>query len=194
MKIHRYPLIDNKSTIQLKLIHLSALYDHKDPSPPRLKDLDSSVASYIFESFQEIEKKDSAQIQIIFQKSPNQEEKFELAREAIHQYFSFEAASLDKRIRHIFREGRKALFIGLFFLGFATIMMHSFSFKISEPLQAFFKEGVTLTGWVAMWRPINVFLYEWWPVSDKKKLCQKLSTIPIVFQTTDLLKGAFHSK
>jgi hypothetical protein len=27
-----------------------------------------------------------------------------------------------------------------------------------------FREGLLIGGWVAMWRPIEVFLYDWWPI------------------------------
>ncbi|HEX9126930.1 MAG TPA: hypothetical protein VF948_11040 [Methylomirabilota bacterium] len=25
-------------------------------------------------------------------------------------------------------------------------------------------EGLLIVGWVAMWRPLEIFLYEWWPI------------------------------
>ena len=27
-----------------------------------------------------------------------------------------------------------------------------------------FREGLLIVGWVAMWRPLEVFLYDWWPI------------------------------
>jgi hypothetical protein len=34
-------------------------------------------------------------------------------------------------------------------------------------------------GWVAMWRPLEVFLYDWWPIRAEGRLLQRLSTIPV---------------
>ena len=35
-------------------------------------------------------------------------------------------------------------------------------------LRSFIKEGLILVGWVSMWKPINIFLYEWWPLIEAK--------------------------
>ena len=31
------------------------------------------------------------------------------------------------------------------------------------------REGLVITGWVAMWRPIEVLLYDWWPLVQTRK-------------------------
>ena len=31
------------------------------------------------------------------------------------------------------------------------------------------REGLVITGWVAMWRPIEVLLYDWWPLIQTRK-------------------------
>ena len=30
-------------------------------------------------------------------------------------------------------------------------------------------EGLVIGGWVVMWRPIEVLLYDWWPLVQKRK-------------------------
>jgi len=34
-------------------------------------------------------------------------------------------------------------------------------------------------GWVAMWRPLEVFLYDWWPIRAEIRLFERLSTMPV---------------
>jgi hypothetical protein len=34
-------------------------------------------------------------------------------------------------------------------------------------------------GWVAMWRPLEIFLYDWWPIVAERKLFDRLSTMPV---------------
>jgi hypothetical protein len=36
-----------------------------------------------------------------------------------------------------------------------------------------------ISGWVAMWRPIQIFLYAWWPVRNLGRLYDKLSHLKI---------------
>ena len=40
-------------------------------------------------------------------------------------------------------------------------------------------EGLLIAGWVAMWRPIDTFLYGWWPLRRKCAIYAKLTTIPV---------------
>jgi hypothetical protein len=36
------------------------------------------------------------------------------------------------------------------------------------------KESLLIGGWVAMWRPMQIFLYEWWPIVRKGNIYRNL--------------------
>ena len=42
-----------------------------------------------------------------------------------------------------------------------------------------FREGLIICGWVAMWRPIQIFLYDWWPILGDRRLFDRLSRMPV---------------
>ncbi|MDP4361090.1 hypothetical protein QR510_31140, partial [Escherichia coli] len=39
----------------------------------------------------------------------------------------------------------------------------------------FFNEGLIILGWVANWRPVEIFLYEWWPLARRQNLYTRLA-------------------
>jgi len=41
------------------------------------------------------------------------------------------------------------------------------------------RESLTIGGWVSMWRPLEVFLYDWWPIRNEARLSERLSAMPI---------------
>ena len=41
------------------------------------------------------------------------------------------------------------------------------------------REGFLIGGWVAMWRPLEIFLYEWWPIRAEIRLDRRLGAIPV---------------
>jgi hypothetical protein len=41
------------------------------------------------------------------------------------------------------------------------------------------EEGLTIIGWVAMWRPIDIYLYRWWPLRRLGRYYRKLAEIPV---------------
>jgi hypothetical protein len=50
-----------------------------------------------------------------------------------------------------------------------------FGNHIAEILQ----EGLLIGGWVAMWRPMEIFLYDWWPIRAEAALADRLSVMPV---------------
>jgi hypothetical protein len=47
--------------------------------------------------------------------------------------------------------------------------------RISEIL----RESLLIGGWVAMWRPMEVFLYDWWPIRADAQLADRLSAMRV---------------
>jgi hypothetical protein len=40
---------------------------------------------------------------------------------------------------------------------------------------AVLQQSFVIGGWVAMWRPIEVFLYDWWPIRAEARLYDRLA-------------------
>ena len=40
-------------------------------------------------------------------------------------------------------------------------------------------ESLLIGGWVAMWRPLEIFLYDWWPIRAEARLLDRLSAMPV---------------
>ena len=43
------------------------------------------------------------------------------------------------------------------------------------PYAKLVQESVVIGGWVALWQPINIFLYDWWPIRRLVKLYDRLA-------------------
>lgn len=41
------------------------------------------------------------------------------------------------------------------------------------------RQGLVICGWVAMWRPLEIFLYGWWPIRREARLYDRLSIMPV---------------
>jgi hypothetical protein len=41
------------------------------------------------------------------------------------------------------------------------------------------KESFTIGGWVAMWRPLEIYLYDWWPLRDEWRLLERLARMKV---------------
>jgi hypothetical protein len=43
----------------------------------------------------------------------------------------------------------------------------------------FIEEGFIIIGWVAYWRPLEIFLYDWWPLAQQRKLYRRIAAAPV---------------
>jgi hypothetical protein len=80
----------------------------------------------------------------------------------------------------LFRRGRTILLIGLTVLA-AAIASGDFLATLlkTSRLSEIIRESLTIGGWVAMWCPLEVFLYDWWPIRNEARLSDRLATMPV---------------
>jgi hypothetical protein len=57
----------------------------------------------------------------------------------------------------------------------------AFSFG-NDAASDIFGEGMLIIGWVAMWRPLEIFLYEWVPIRRRCHILAKLAAMPVSVQ------------
>lgn len=172
------------STIEIRLGRLQQLFNSLDPSPFHERDLDQDAEDYLVDSADEHPLKTPLTLIIHMpadQLAPHAAP--DLAR-AIHNYFAYRMEETQRRLRFFFRDGRIALAVGLAFL-FTCILLRQLALAVGRGVVAqIADEGLYIVGWVAMWRPLEIFLYDWRPIRHRHRLFAKLSRIPVVVRTT----------
>ena len=83
----------------------------------------------------------------------------------------------EHEFRRLLRLGRTSLLVGLAFLSLCTLGAKALGALGGGPYPYLdiLREGLIIAGWVAMWRPIQIFLYEWWPIVRRRRMLQNLS-------------------
>ena len=101
-------------------------------------------------------------------------------KQAVSENFRRNARSARDRLHRLFRRGRTSLAIGLVFL-ILTILGSEFAANAIGPGRwaDIARESLLIGGWVAMWRPLETFLYDWWPILAEVRLFDRLSAIPV---------------
>ena len=103
-----------------------------------------------------------------------------ILREAMSEYFAQRAIATRRNLRDLFRRGRISLAIALAFLATSIVIGDAIAAYFRESrLAEVIREGFLIGGWVAMWRPIEVFLYDWWPIRAEARLFDRLSKMPV---------------
>ncbi|MBF8269299.1 MAG: hypothetical protein HW386_1008, partial [Gammaproteobacteria bacterium] len=81
--------------------------------------------------------------------------------------------------RRLLRGGWKNLGIGLIFLTVCLFGAQLLSTVEDGTLIAILRESLLIGGWVAMWRPMEIFLYERWPGKRQQELYTRLSNMRV---------------
>lgn len=171
--------------IELSLRRLPQLFNSLDPSPFHEKDLDPDAEAYLVGAARELGYK--APIKLVIHLPADELTWADKTRvgDAIHNYFGYRRRTVQRDLRLSFRRGRISLAIGLMSL---IVCMALRELVLALPSEAFSRaiaEGLMILGWVAMWGPLQIFLYDWWPMAQTARVLQRLSQVPIELRRLD---------
>lgn len=178
-KLPRYRVIGGIPSVELKLKTPRQLFDERDPAPFRERDLDDDAAEYIVSSVRELKDQGDVRLSLYFESLGEFENKPSDIARAIHQFFAYEADRKRRELKETFHHGLISLAIGMTFLSLCVWFAHGIEKENASLFQWFTYEGLMLMGWVSMWKPINTFLYEWWPIAEDVKTFKRLAIMDV---------------
>ena len=105
-------------------------------------------------------------------------------REAVARYCQHHITQNRQELISLRWQGLKALQNGLIFLGACLLLSTLFenAEMLPEWLRRFAGEGFLIAGWVSLWHPIEILLYEWWPFSRQINIYESIMRMDIIFQ------------
>ena len=178
----RYRTHEGRTHIDLNLRHIDQLFDSRDPSPFLERDLDDNAADYILTAAMEHSPNTPLALTIHISEPEQFTLSHEVVIEAIHSYFEYNAELTRRKLHQVFRQGRYSLLIGVLMLFTCLTISQSIeAFVVHSYIRAM-KEGLVIMGWVAMWRPIDIFLYSWRPQLEAQRMYEKLSHVPVAIK------------
>ncbi len=180
------PLPANCAVIQVHVAELKQLFNSIDPSPFRNKDLDPRAEEFIVGWAKDIPRDQPLALVVDLDRPAGLPDEAAVLRDAIHEFFRQRAHAFRQRLRELFRVGRTSLVIGLIALA-AAIALGDFlaSLMKGSRIGEILRESLTIGGWVSMWRPLEVFLYDWWPIRNEARLSDRLAAMPIRIRYND---------
>ena len=167
------------ATIEVWLSTLQQLFNSFDPSPFHERDLDRDAEEYIVGTADEV--RSTQPIRLIVHLPSEQvpaNPSFDLEK-AVQHYFAYRRDETQRDLRLHFREGRVALAIGIAFLVVCMSVRQLAFVMPGATVGRILQEGLLILGWVAMWRPLQVLLYDWWPIRHRTRLYARLAEMRV---------------
>jgi broad specificity phosphatase PhoE len=174
------PFPAGHATIQMHLKELAQLFDSLDHSPFREKDLDRNAEDYIVESFKQLSPTLPCALTIYLDASPGSADEEKIVEQAVRVHFARQSQVLRRKLQRLIRLGSISLAIGLSFLATFFLIGQLIRNLLGESQWGLLvREGLIIGGWVAMWKPLEVFLYDWWPILSEQRLHERLSRLTV---------------
>jgi hypothetical protein len=168
------------SLIEVRVVDLKQLFNAIDPSPFGDKDLDPAAEKFIVSWSQDLPAHGSLTLLVHLDRAPGEPEAASILQAAVHANFSRSAEFCRRRLRQLFRVGRVSLFIGIAFLASSFALGHALGLLLGDvAFAAILRESLLIGGWVAMWKPLEIFLYDWWPIRAEAKLHDRLAAMQV---------------
>jgi hypothetical protein len=166
-----------RNAIEVRIADISQLFHSLDPFPFREKDLDADAEDFIVSWARELPQDQPLKIVVhLPEEQASTREAHELGA-AVTRYFDYRARGIGLDLNELFRVGRRALAIGITVLSISVIAGQMIAANLSpRPVARVIEESLLIFGWVANWRPIEIFLYEWWPIVRRRNLYHRLAT------------------
>ena len=178
MAIHSPP----PHRIEIALREINQLFNTIDPSPFHEKDLDADAEEFILDWVLEYPVKEPVMLVIHLSQMPADRQQIALAEQAVHHFFARRAKANQLEFHRLMKAGRQSLLVGLTFLGLCLILSEWLLRRSPSTLLTMAREGLTIVGWVAMWRPMEIYLYSWWPLQRKGRIFAKMSRMKVAVQ------------
>jgi hypothetical protein len=168
------------STIELSVKEVAQLFETLDPYPFHERDLDKDAEEYIVGWARELPRDRPFKIVVHLPAAEAQSRAAGGIEDGMKRFFAYRADAVGRDLRELFRVGRLSLFIGIVVLIACVTAAQFVDVVIGEgPLTVITRESLIILGWVANWRPLEIFLYEWLPISRRRNLYRRLAVATI---------------
>ncbi|RXK54717.1 hypothetical protein ESB00_02145 [Oleiharenicola lentus] len=167
---------DNR--IEVRLRELAQLFNLMDPSPFIDRDLDADAEEFIVGWARELPHQGELELVVHLATAPLPD-RAAGTEEAVRHYFASRVEVKRRELRQLLRRGRASLLIGVLFLGACFGLGEVALHLLPAGRNSFVELGLQIVGWVAMWRPLEIYLYDWWPIRADLRLLERLARMRV---------------
>jgi len=164
--------------IELELANSRQFYNSMDPSPFRERDIDPQAAAFIIGEVEELPRRDA--LRLVVRVLEDRDGRLVHVPEAVHNYFLQLVHATRRELRRTMHNARIGLLIGLVFVISIIALSRVVEGMLpSGTIASTMAESMTIVAWVALWRPIEMLLYDWWPIRAKIRMYKRLTAMDV---------------
>lgn len=164
-----------EAVVAVRIESVESLFDARDPAPVPGRDLDPGIAGYLSERLEGGRGRRPRRVRLVLCfDEPVPGEAAAEVRAALRAALGREAERAEGRFRALMTEGRRSLLISTSFVALVLVFVTLVWGPLDEvPLLV--GGWVSIASWVVLWRPIEIFFYDWWPIQAERRMWRRLA-------------------
>jgi hypothetical protein len=166
--------------IEVRVAELTQLFNPIDSAPMRTRDLAPRVEEFIIGWAKDLPP-DTPLGLVVHVDTPLGDTAY--IGEAVHEFFRQKARGERRQLKELFHRGRISLVIGIAFLALTLVLSKLLEAWPTGSMIDVLRTSLAIAGWVGMWRPMELFLYDWWPILAQARLSERLAAMPVRVST-----------
>jgi hypothetical protein len=166
--------------IVVPLDSVEQLLEPCPPSPFRRRRIREEAEKFLLERVAALPREAPAKLLVSLPQAESGKE--QPVADAVHEHFNFRRIEAEKELQATRRFGWRSLAVALLFLIAAMFIVQLMKRYLPEGnLASVLTAGLTVFAWVALWRPCELLLYEWYPFKRDARVFRKLEESEIGF-------------
>ena len=166
--------------IEVRIARIEQLFNSFDPSPFDERDLDDDAESHIASWARELPKDAPIRLLLHMPEAEAQRARERGLATALTHYFEVRSQWIDRDRRELFRLGWRYLAVGFVVLAACLLISQILPRLLGDgPTTRIVQEGLVILGWVANWKPLETFLYDWWPLKRRADLYRRIAAADV---------------
>lgn len=165
--------------LHLKVRALDDLFNSLDPSPFFTQQLDRDAEQYIESWARHHPAQSQIQLSVHLAEPPADNAQPMRLTHALREHFALSRRRVRSDLSNLLWQGRLSLLIGCAFVAVCILLADLLRSFGGGAITAIFREGLTIIGWVALWRPVQIFLYDWWPLWRRIQVLDNLERMRV---------------
>jgi hypothetical protein len=168
------------ATIELRLASLNDLLDACCAAPLHERELNEAVEAHIVAAAKDLPADATPRLVVTLQRATGIDHAQALIETAVRVHFARRAARGWRQLQQLVGRASLSLFIAVSIVAVSALVREKLAHGVGQnPVVSIFCECLLIGAWVAMWKPMEILLHEWWSMRNEKQIMSRLSTTSV---------------
>ncbi len=167
-------------------VHISSMdqfYNLLDPSSEEEKDLDEETETYIRNAVEDLTPEERKRARIVLYLSPHLYQNSSTRKnmeKAVTANFAYRLYHENRKYEFAMARGKRYLVHGLIFLVVCLVISSMFPrIFLENDINLALAQSFVIIGWVALWKPVEFYLYDRRDLLDDLAVLEALTAMPV---------------